>query len=105
MGERFLMDFSYLALRLAARLAGVSLRELAEAAVERDSAKRATARALQLKEIAERLRSYRGENLERDIVDFAHGEAYEDDPVRARRIFPEDVHGVGAAFGARLERR
>ena len=105
MGEGFLIDFSYLTLKLAARLAGVSLRELAAAAVERDAAKQATTRTQQLERIAERLRSYQGENLERDIADFAHAEAYEEDPVQARRIFPEDAHGVGAAFGARLERR
>jgi hypothetical protein len=104
MGERFLIDFSYLALKLAARLAGVSLRELAEAAVERDSARRARSRAQQLERIAARLRSYHGENLERDIADFAHAEAYEEEPLQARRIFPEDAHGVGAAFGPRLER-
>jgi hypothetical protein len=105
MGESFLIDFSYMTLRLAARLAGVSIRELAEAALERDNARRAAGRAQQLERIAGRLQSYRGENRERDIADFAHAEAYEEDPVQAHRIFPADAHGVGAAFGARMERR
>jgi hypothetical protein len=106
MGAGFLIDVSYLTLKLAARLAGIPLRDLAEAAVARERAKQeAGAHAQQLDRILERLQSYHGENLERDIADFAHAEAYEEDPLQARRIVPQDTHGVGAAFGRRLGRR
>jgi len=43
-------------------------------------------RGRQLARILERLRSYHGENLERDIVDFAHAEAFEEDPLKAARL-------------------
>jgi len=106
MGAGFFIDLSYLTLKLAARVARIPMEELAEAAVARDKAKRGDkVHAQQLERILERLQSYHGENLERDIADFAHAEAYEDDPLQARRIVPEDAHGVGAAFGHLLERR
>jgi hypothetical protein len=106
MGAGFVIDFSYLTLKLAARVARVPMEELAAAAVARDKAKRGEkADAQQLGRILKRLQSYHGENRDRDIADFAHAEVYEHDPLRARRIVPEDEHGVGAAFGRRLERR
>lgn len=106
MAAGFLIDISYLALKLAARFARMPLPELAEAAVAKDRAKReAEGRAQQLDRILRDLQSYHGENLERDIADFAHAEVFEEEPLRARRIVPEDTHGVGAAFGHRLERR
>jgi hypothetical protein len=105
-GAGFLIDVSYLTLKLAARLARMPLQDLAAAAVARERAKRETeARTQQLDRILGRLQSYRREELERDIADFAHAEAYEEDPLQARRIFPEDTHGVGAAFDRRLGRR
>lgn len=106
MATSFLIDFSYLALKVAARLARVPLPELAEAAVAKDRAKqRALGRDQQLDRILKGLQSYQGESLEQDAVDFAHAEVFEEDPLRARRVFPRDTHGVGAAFGHRLERR
>lgn len=89
MGAGFLIDISYLTLKLAARIAGVPMQALAEAAIARERAQQDDrGRARQLDRILERLQSYHGENLERDIADFAHAEAYEEDPLRARYLPP-----------------
>ena len=97
-------SISRLTLRFAAQRLGVAVGELAEEVLAREtSAPPARSRAIE--RILTRLPSYGAENLEVDVEEFAHAEVTEEDPLRARRIIPEDIHGVGAAFGRRLERR
>jgi hypothetical protein len=96
--ENFWTSISQLTLRFAARHLKVPVRELAAEVLAREE------RSQKLESILTRLPSYRAENLEADIAELAHAEVTEDDPLSARRV-PEDIHGVGAAFGRRLERR
>lgn len=56
----------------------------------------------QLQRILLKLRPYTREEIEEDIAQFARAEVTEEDPLRAERVFPEDAHGVSAAFGAAL---
>ncbi len=62
-------------------------------------------RSRKLDSILSHLPSYTAENLATDVAELAHAEVTEEDPLSARRVIPEDVHGVGAAFGRRLEPR
>lgn len=102
-------EVSYLTLRLAARFAGGSVRKLAEAAIAREAAvlqaKAEREHSRQLDSLVERLRSHKEEDFAADIAEFARAEVTEEDPLQARRIVAEDPHGIGAAFGHRLERR
>jgi uncharacterized protein involved in exopolysaccharide biosynthesis len=88
----------------------MSVEDLAEEVLARDAPatqgdRSRRDRSQQLDGILQRLRSYRREDLDADIAAFAHAEATEEDPLTARRVIPDDIHGVGAAFGDRLGRR
>ena len=100
--ESFWTSISQATLRFAAQRLKVPVGELAEEVLARETTRD---RSHQLDQILARLPSYSAEDLEADIAEFAHAEVTEEDPLRARRLLPEDVHGVGAAFGHRLERR
>jgi hypothetical protein len=83
---------------------GVSMSELAEAAIQQELGTLAENLDPKLERTVERLRLYQGEDSERDIEDFARAEVTIDDPLRARRAGAEDAYGIGAAFARRVER-
>lgn len=106
---------SYATLKFAADRLKVPVEELAAEVLLRDrenSAERqarlkdetSSERAEELERILALLASHRDSSSE-DVAAFARAEVTEDDPLRAQRVTAEDVHGVGAAFGHRLERR
>jgi len=85
---------------------GVSKNRLAEEMLERELKAAALLVARDLDETIRQLHEYRGEErLEEDIQAFAEGEAYGDDPLRARMVEPAgqtvqaDPYGVLEAFG------
>jgi hypothetical protein len=104
LSENLWISIFRLTLRVAARRLKVSARELVDEVLPREAGS-ARERSQELASILRRLPSYRAEDLDADIAELAHAEVTEEDPLRARRIVPEDLHGVGAAFGHRLERR
>jgi len=104
LSENFWISIFRLTLRLAARRLRVSARELVDEVLPGEAGS-ARERSQELGSILRHLPSYRAEDLESDIAEIAHAEVTEEDPLSARRVIPEDVHGVGAAFGHRLERR
>jgi hypothetical protein len=89
-------------LGLVAEHYGVSKNQLAEEMLERELGAAALALELDLSETLDLLRGYNPrEHLEQAIQDFAEGEAYGEDPLKARRVdgpVTEDAHGVLAAF-------
>ena len=82
---------------------GVSKNQLAEELLERELQAAALLLEVDLSGTLELLQSYSlGEHLEQDIADFAEGEAYGDDPFKARMVEPRDERdplGVLEAFG------
>lgn len=87
---------------------GVSKNHLAEEMLERELKAAALLVANDLDETIRRLHDYRvEERLEEDIQAFAEGEAFGDDPLRARMVpgstepaDRRDPYGVLKAFGA-----
>jgi hypothetical protein len=87
---------------------GVSKNHLAEEMLERELQAAALLVAKDLDDTIRRLHDYRSEErLEEDIQAFAEGEAFDDDPLRARMVpaFTEqadrsDPYGILEAFGA-----
>jgi hypothetical protein len=95
-------------LGVVAKQWGVSKNHLAEEMLERELKAAALLVAKDLDDTVRRLHDYRvEERLEEDIQAFAEGEAFGDDPLRARMV-PEpteqadqrDPYGVLEAFGA-----
>lgn len=103
---RFRRERTHRALRLTANLLGVSMNELAEAAIEHELAVLGTDLEERLEHTAELLRSYRGEGLEEDVDAFARSEVEHEDPLRSRRVGskPDDAFGIGALFAHPVER-
>lgn len=87
---------------------GVSKNHLAEEMLERELKAAALLVAKDLDDTVRRLHDYRvEERLEEDIQAFAEGEAFDDDPLRARMVAASteqadlsDPYGVLEAFGA-----
>jgi hypothetical protein len=87
---------------------GVSKNHLAEEMLDRELKAAALLVAQNLDETIRRLHDYRfEEHLEEDIQAFAEGEAFGDDPLRARMVSEpteqadrRDPYGVMEAFGA-----
>jgi hypothetical protein len=87
---------------------GVSKNHLAEEMLERELKAAALLVAKDLDDTVRRLHEYRvEERLEEDIQAFAEGEAFEDDPLRARMVAAStekadlsDPYGILEAFGA-----
>jgi hypothetical protein len=90
-------------LQRTAEALGVSVDELAEAAIQQEMTALAGNLEPNLQSLVERLGSYE-EDSERDAEDFAHAEVTFEDPLRARRARAEDAYGIGAAFARRVER-
>lgn len=89
-------------LGLLAERRGVSKNQLAEEMLERELQAAALLLEQDLTGTLELLRGYRREeHLERAIADFAHAEAYEQDPIKARMVpapHTRDAYGVAEAF-------
>lgn len=89
-------------LGLVAERRGVSKNQLAEEMLERELRAAALVLGLDLNDTLERLRGYNpSEHLDRAIAAVAEGEAYGDEPLKARRIDElaiADPHGVLDAF-------
>jgi|SRR5436305_11287710 len=90
-------------LKRTAEALGVSVDELAEAAIQQELAALAVNLEPNLQRLVELLGSFE-EDPERDVEAFAHSEVTFEDPLRARRVRAEDAYGIGAAFARRLER-
>lgn len=91
-------------LRRMAEMLGVSMNELAEVAIQQELDLMGGGLERRLESIAERLRSFPGEDPAKAAEEIARSEAAYDDPLRARRAGPEDAYGIGAAFARRVER-
>lgn len=95
-------------LGVVAEQRGVSKNHLAEEMLERELKAAALLVVKDLDDTIRQLRDYRvEERLEEDIQAFAEGEAYGDDPLRARMVPASteqadrsDPYGVLEAFGA-----
>jgi hypothetical protein len=94
-------------LQRTAEALGVSVDELAEAAIQQELTALAGNLEPELQSLVERLGSLDEdpdpERDIRDIEDFARAEVTFEDPLRARRVRAEDAYGIGAAFARRLE--
>jgi predicted transcriptional regulator len=101
---RFKNENTFRALQETAKALGLSVNELAEAAIEKELELIGPELEHRLARIAELLPSYHGQGIEQDIEAFAHGEVSIEDPLRARLAEAEDLHGIGAAFARRVER-
>jgi hypothetical protein len=91
-------------LGIVAEQVGVSKNRLAEEMLERELEAAALLVANDLEDTVRRLHEYPSdERLEEDVRAFAEGEAFGEDPLRARRVEPAeaaDPYGVMEAFGA-----
>ncbi len=101
---RFHNEATHRTLRLTAHTLGVSMNELAEAAIERELLFLGADLEKKLKRTADLLRSYRDDEVESDIQAFAKAEITEDDPLQSRQATLEDCYGIGAFFARSLER-
>lgn len=83
---------------------GVSKNQLAEEMLERELRAASLLLEQDLTGTLELLRSYRvADHLQADIEAIAHAEAYEQDPLRSRRVektATADAYGIGAMFAA-----
>ncbi len=95
---RFRNEKTHRALRLTAEMLGISMNELAEAAIAHELEILGADLEQKLTRTAELLRSYRGEGLDEDIEAFARAEAELDDPLRSRLSEETDAYGIGALF-------
>lgn len=100
----FKNENTFRALQETARALGISMNELAEAAIERELEVIGPELDQRLARIVDLLPSYHGQGTEEDIEAFAHSETSVEDPLRARLAEAEDLHGIGAAFARRVER-
>jgi hypothetical protein len=90
-------------LGLLAERRGVSKNQLAEEMIEREVQAAALLLAEDLTGTLDLLRGYRREDhLEQAIADFAHAEAYEEDPIKTSlvRSSADDAFGISQAFAA-----
>ncbi len=101
---RFRNEATHRALRLTAHALGLSMTELAELAIEHELALLGADLEQKLTRAAELLRSWRGEDVERDIAAFARAEVTAEDPLRSHQAALEDAYGVGALFACSVER-
>jgi hypothetical protein len=100
---RFRNQRNHEILGLLAERCGVSKNQLAEEMLERELQAAALLLERDLAGTLDLLRNYRrDEHLEQAIAEFAHAEAYGDDPIKARMVETPrtgDVYGVADAFG------
>ncbi len=100
---RFRDEETHRTLRLTAEMLGVSMNELAEAAIAHELAIIGADLEQKLTRTAELLRSYRGEGVDDDVEAFARAEASVDDPLQSRLSGEADVYGIGALFARPVE--
>jgi len=91
-------------LERAAEELGVSMDELAEAAIERELAAVGAGLEGRLTRALSKLRTYTPADLDRDIREFARSEVELEDPLQAQRVESPDAYGIGALFGHSVER-
>jgi len=101
---RFRKVATHRALRLTAHALGVSMSDLAESAIEHELALVSADLERKLSRVADLLRFYRDDEVERDVAAFARAEVTVDDPLRSRQAALEDAYGVGALFADSMER-
>ena len=101
---RFRNEATHRALRLTAHALGISMNELAESAIEHELALLGADLEQKLTRAAELLRSWRDEDVERDVAAFARAEVTVDDPLASHQAALEDAYGVGALFARSVER-
>lgn len=96
----FHREETHRALRATAERLGISMNELAEAAIEHELTLFGPGLQERLERTATRVRDYRGEGVDADVEDFAKGEMEVEDPLRSERAGSrvEDPLGVGALF-------
>jgi hypothetical protein len=101
---RFRDERTHALLGLVADQFGMSKNRVAEEMLGRELEAAALLVEHDLNDTLRRLHSYRrGERLEDDIAAFAEGEAFGEDPLRARMVEPtqlDDAYGVMRSFGA-----
>ncbi len=101
---RFHNSATHELLGMVAEHVGVSKNQLAEEMLERELRAASLLLEQDLTGTLELLRGYRtAERLPADIEAIAHAEAYEDDPLRSRRVETvgaTDAYGIGAMFAA-----
>lgn len=90
-------------LERAAEALGVSMDELAEAAIERELAALGAGLEGKLARSLRRLKPFDSADLERDVRAFARSEVEVEDPLQARRVESSDPYGIGALFGDSVE--
>lgn len=100
---RFHNAETHRALRLTAELLGVSMNELAEAAIAHELTILGAELEEKLNRAAELLKSYRGQGIEKDIEAFAEAEVSIEDPLRSRLKDEDDAYGIGALFARPVE--
>ncbi len=86
-------------LERAAEALGLTIDELAEAAIERELVAVGAGLQSRLARALKRLESYGPEKLDQDIEAFARSEVDVEDPLQARRVEAPDAYGIGALFG------
>jgi hypothetical protein len=94
-------------LKQAAEALGVSMAELAEAAIERELAAVGAGLEVRLSRTLERLRSRKPvdfDRLDREIREIARSEVEVEDPIQACLVESPDAYGIGALFGPPMER-
>lgn len=101
---RFHSDDTYRSLQLTAKVLGVSMNQLAEAAIERELAVIGADLEEKLTRTVEMLRTMRSKDFQKEIEAFARAEVEVADPLACRMLETDDKYGVGAAFARRLER-
>ncbi len=101
---RFRNERTHALLGVVAEQFGTSKNRVAEEMLERELEAAALLVERDLDETLRHLHGYRREErLESDIASFAEGEAFGEDPLRARIVEPaqlEDAYGVMKSFGA-----
>ncbi len=80
------------------------MNDLAESAIEHELALVGADLEQKLTRSAELLRSYRDDEVERDVAAFARAEVTVDDPLRSRQAALEDAYGVAALLAGSVER-
>ena len=90
-------------LERAAEALGVSMDELAEAAIERELAALGAGLEGKLARSLRRLKPFDSADFERDVKAFARSEVEVEDPLQARRVESSDPYGIGALFADSVE--
>ena len=102
---RFEHEATHDALRLCAGELGVSMSNLAEHLIAQQLRVVAMTIEDQLSETLSALRSYTGQDMDKDLVAFARAEVEHEDPIQTRLapLEPVDAYGVSSLFARGVE--